>query len=329
MTDLNKKLAVLAAALLALALLTYRHDAGRADRFETGQKFLQNLNPDEIGKIEVSGSSATGSGEGGSVTLTRQGEEYVIAERNGYLARNEEVNRLVRDLLEVSLDRRMGTGDELAAELGFGGDESTSVTLSNASGEVMVQAELGDSSDNGGRYLRRRSGDDQAIYRSEAALTLSSEPATFLAKEILDHSSSEVVRIEAPGFVLAKQRVEGEPDETGAPGTPRWEGSLELEDGSAKTSEVNRLATLLSRLSFDEVFLASDPAVASLRFDRRHTFELDDQSGYQIESATVADGDGQATYVRLRGLFNVDRLEVSQEETDEELEEKAGVLASL
>ncbi len=312
MTDLNKKLLALAAALMVLAFLTYRHDTSRADRFETGQKFLQNLNPDDVAKIEVRGAAEDNPDTGDAVTLTRQGDEYAVAERNGYVARNEEVNRLVRDLLDISLDRRMGSGEELAAELGLTGSESTSVTLSSANGDVMVSVDLGTTSDSGGRYVRRSTGEDQSIYRTEAALTVSSDPGTFLNKEIMDHPSSAIVRIEGPDFVLAKQQ-----DDDG-----QWQGVLELEGAEAKASEVNRLTSLLARLSFEEVFLASAPEVASLRFATSHTFNLDDQSGYVIESATQGDD----TFIRVRGLFNVDRLEVSQDETDEQLEEKADVL---
>ncbi len=307
MTDFNKKLGAIAAVLLLLAVFTYRHDAGRAERFESGQKFLQNLNPDEIAKVTIKGSA-----EDASVTLDRQGEEYTVAESNGYLARNEQVNRVVRDLLEVALDRRMGDGDELALELGLVGDEAISVVLSNVSGEDMVSLEIGASSDSGGRYVRRTSGEDQAIYRTEGALSVSTDPGSFLKKEVLDHSSSEVVRLEGSDFVLAKAQ-----DEEGS-----WQGALELEGGTAEPAEVNKLSGLLSRLSYEEVYLANAAEVVGLRFDRTLVFELDDRSGYELQAAQQ----GDETFIRIRGLFNVDRLEVSEDETEEELEQKADVL---
>ena len=307
MTDLNKKLGVGAAVLLVLAVLTYRHDAGRAERFEAGQKLLQNLNPDEIAQVSV-----TGAGEAASVTLDRQGEVYAVAEREGYIARNEDVNRLVRDLLDVQLNRRMGEGDSLAEELGFQDADATSVVLSNANGDDMVALEIGSSSESGGRYVRRTSGDDQSIYRTEGDLSVSTDPSSYLNKEILDHSGAEVVRIEGPDFVLAKQQ-----DDAG-----KWQGDLELDGGPASTAEINKLSGVLNRLAYDEVYLANAAEVANLRFDRSLLFELDDQSGYRFEVATRGDD----SFIRVLGVFNVDRLEVTQEETEEELEQKAEVL---
>lgn len=332
MNQLNKKFAVLAAALLVLAVFSYRHGKGRAERFESGQKFLQNLNPDEIGGLRIFGTPDGGTTDGESVSLTRQGNGYVVAERNGYIARNEEVNRVVRDLLEVSLEKRMGEGETLAGELGLQGKDAVAVVLENLAGEEMVSFRLGDTADNGGRYVQRTSGEDQAIYRTEEAFSVASDPTTYLRKEIVDHSSGEIVRIQGPDFVLAKEQ-----DDSGD-----WQGSLEFEDGSsdgsAKASEVTKLSSLLSRFSFASVFVASDPRVAGLRFDRSFLYDLADKSSYKIDVAELggpgdgrddngASGDGdEACYVRIGGIFNVARLEVSQEETDEELEVKADVL---
>lgn len=309
MTPMNRKLGSVTLVLFALALLTYHHSTSRAERFESGQTFLQNLNPDEIAKIEI----GAGSGEGAeTVTLRREGERYVLAERNGYRAKNEEVNRVVRDLLDATLDRRMGSGEGLADELGMSDDDAVSITFENTGGEPMVALRLGATADDGGRYVQRLDGDDQAIYRTEAALSVATDPGTFLDKEIVDHPSSSVVRIDGPGYVLSKEQAED--------GT--WQGALELESGETSTSEANRLGGLLSRLAFEEVLVADDPTVAGLRFDETFVFRLDDLSGYQIEVAT----DGDATYARFTAFLEVDRVEVGAEESDEELEEKADVL---
>lgn len=309
MTAFNRKLGIATAVLFVLALFTYHHSTSRAERFETGQTFLQNLNPDEIAGIEI---HVGGAGSEESVTLSRVGERFVLAERNGYRAKNEEINRVVRDLLNASLDRRMGAGEDLESELGLTGDEAVSVVLENASGEEMVSLRLGSTADDGGRYVQRIDGEDQSIYRTEAALSVATDPSTFLDKEIVDHPSSSVVRIDGPGYVLAREQAED--------GT--WQGGLALESGDTDEPEANRLGGFLSRLAFDEVLVADDPAVAGLRFDRRFTFRLDDLSGYRIEVAE----DGDQVYARFEGFLEVDRVEVSAEESDEELEEKADVL---
>lgn len=309
MTAFNRKLGITTLVLFALALFTYHHSTSRAERFESGQTFLQNLNPDEIAGIEIR------SGEGDAaetVTLQREGDRYVLAERSGYRARNEEINRVVRDLLEATLDRRMGSGEGLAAELGLTGGEAVSVTFQNGAGEEMVALRLGATADDGGRYVQRTGGGDASIYRTESALSVATDAATYLDKEIVDHPTSEVVRIDGPDFVLAKEQA--------ADGS--WQGALELDSGDTDATEANRLGGFLSRLAFDEVLVADDPATADLRFDRAFVFRLDDLSGYRIEVAR--DGDG--AFARFEAFLEVDRVEVSAEESDEELEEKADVL---
>ena len=44
----NAKLAVLAVLLFVFSVFSYRQSVTRAERFERGQKFLAQLNPDEI-----------------------------------------------------------------------------------------------------------------------------------------------------------------------------------------------------------------------------------------------------------------------------------------
>ena len=312
MTAFNRRLGIATLILFALALFTYHHSTSRAERFESGQTFLQNLNPDEIVGIEIRSGGDGEEGAADSVTLRREGERYVLAERSGYRAKNEEINRVVRDLLDATLDRRMGAGEDLAAELGMTGENAVSVALRNSAGDEMVTLRLGDTADDGGRYVQRLDGDDQAIYRTEAALSVATDPATFLAKEIVDHPSSAVVRIDGPDYVLAKEQ-----DEEG-----NWQGALALDSGETNSSEANRLGGFLSRLAFDEVLVADDPSVAGLRFDGAYVFRLDDLSGYRVDVAR----DGDQAYARFEAFLEVDRVEVSAEETDEELEEKADVL---
>ncbi len=303
MNGTNKKLAIAAAVLLAASIATYWHGSLRAGRFESGQKFLPNLDPDAISTIAIEQNGST-------VTLNRSVDEFIVVERHGYRARTSEVNRLLRDLLDIELARRLGRSDAGSPELGL--VDGTTVTLKDPSGQVLVEFALGADTEDGGRIVQRLNGDDQSIYSSGAAFEVSSDPDAFVDKEIVDQPASSVVRIQGPDYELTRTR---EDDGTES-------GDLSLIGAASKTSEVNRLASFLSRLTFDAVYVADDPEVASLDFDREVRFDLFDQSGYQFEVAET----GDQRFVRVRGVFNVDRLEVSQDETDEELEVKARVL---
>ena len=99
MTERNNRLAVVALALLVLSAFTYWRDVSRAERFERGQKFLSNLNPDEIGKISITKGTADDTE---SVTLERSGatfgERRVHPGREGRIPSKERGGKPIRAL---------------------------------------------------------------------------------------------------------------------------------------------------------------------------------------------------------------------------------------
>ncbi len=307
MQEWNKRLAVAAAVLLALSAFSYWDEISRADRFERGQKLLQSLDPDEIATIVLR--------EGGeTLTLERQGEGFVVREAGGYRARNDAINRLIRNLLEVELDRRVGAGEQRAAELGLTGEQASEgaieVTFLGASGSEMVRVSFAEATDaENASYAWRASGEESAVFLTSSRVFLDAAEADYLDRELVEHPAADVVRIEGADFLL--ERAEG--------------GDLELVQpaaGEAQRGEVSRLTSLVNRLRFDEVFVADAPEVADLDFDRQLRFELEDQSGYLFESARR----GDEHFLRLRATYGVDRIEITREESDEELEEKSAIL---
>ena len=301
----NRKLVALAAVLLALSALTYWNDARRADSFQRGQKFVSNLNPDEVSQVVIESAD-------GVVTLGRTSDGYQIEEANGYRAKNEAVNRLVRGFLEVTLAKRVGGGASLEEELGFNplAEDGVEIALLGATGQQMVRTRVGGETEDGtARYVAQVAEDGtlEEIYLSEAQVQLDTEVSDFLRREIVDVTSGQIERIEGVDFVLAK-------DEAGA---------LALESsGEEDTAETQKLKSALSRLEFDEVFLADAPQVAGLEFSQGLRVDLDDLSAYIV---SVADT-GDRLYVQLSGQMTVDRVSLSEEDTDEDLQEKSQVL---
>ena len=308
MNQMNQRLAGAAAVLLALSVFSYWNSVSRAERFESGQKFLPNLNPDEIAQVEVI--------QGGEqVTLTREGDRYVVEEAHDYRARNEGVNRLVRNLLDIELAKEVGAGESLAAELGIEppGEDTVEVALGNAAGSDMVRLRVGDRFAGGsGNYVQRLDGEDDPIYLTEATVLIDSAADQFLQKEIVDVASGDVVRIEGPDFTFGKA---GEED-----------AELALERVPAgrreKTSEAGRVRNFLSRLRFSEVHLLDAEEVADLSFDDEFRYELEDGSGYVVSVA----GRDDDRYIRIGGYHTVQQVEIERDTPDEELQEKADIL---
>lgn len=308
-SNVNSRLALGATVLLVLSVLVYWNSVARADRFERGQKFLSNLNPDEITEVVIIEAGET-------VTLRRVGEEFVVAEADGYRAKNESVNRFIRDLLDISLDKEVGTGETLEADLEIEPTTETTqeITLKNASGQEMVSVRVGKGLDDGpGNYVQRRDVEGEPIFLTSERVSLSSEQDSFLQKEIVDVTSSQLLRVEGPGYVFAKGEEDG--------------ASLELLDvpaGKKESSvEVNKVKNLLSRLRFEQVYPADDAEVRDLAFQEVLRYELDDGSGYVV-SAAVGD---ERSFLSISGFHTIERIEIELDTPEEELQEKADVLS--
>ncbi|CAM2067622.1 DUF4340 domain-containing protein [Sulfidibacter corallicola] len=303
---LNAVLGGIAVALFAISLFSYRASVTRAERFERGQKFLSQLNPDNIHQVEI-----TKSGE--TVVLKKADDAYVVSSTHGYPAKNESINRFLRGILEISLEKEVGSSDSLAAELGVqpGGEESTEITLKDSSGKDMVHFLVGKSTDDGrGHYIRRLDGEAGPIYLSSRGVFLSSTSDSFLDKEILDVQEADIASIQGGDYLIE--------DES---------GTLTLKDipggKEAKSSELTSVKGAARSLRFEKVYLADDAAVAGLNFARTLTLNLKDKSGYAF---ALAQQDGKH-YLQVEATFELDRVGISQEDTKEQLEEKSKILS--
>ena len=302
---LNQILIAVCVALCALSVYSYTESVRRAERFERGQKFLQNLNPDSIAEIVIK------KGEDEGAHLRRDGDRFVVVDADGYPAKNESVNRFIRDVLKLSLEQEVGRGDGLASELELvsGGEQTLEVTFNGSNGEAMVHFLVGKSMDGGGgSYVMRTDSGDDTIYLTNSRVYLSTRQDDFLKKEILDVGSDQVAAIRGRGFTIEDR-----------------DGTLELVDlpaGKKTSSRFNQVKSLLSGLRFTQHYLANAPEVQGLIFDSGVDIDLKDQSGYQVEVAEK----GDKHYLRIQGYHTAGQLSIS---VDADEEEAAGVADQL
>jgi hypothetical protein len=307
MNKLNRNLLLAVAALFLLSALTYRQSVARGERFQRGQLFLANLNPDDVATIAVSQGEAT-------VTLRRQGERFLVGEKQDYPASNSSVNRLLRDLLDIGLEREIGRGAGLQEELEIepAGSDTVEVVLGGTGNQEMVRLRVGKTFEDGpGNYVQRFDEEDPAIYLTSGGVQISSDAGSFLDKLVVDHGASEVERVSGADFLL-ERATDG--------------GDLTLAElaarKTAKTSEIGRLESALTGLRYEDVFVADASEISGLEFDVMLNIDLADGSGYALSLAERDD----KSYLKIRGSSDVQQVAITVDESEEELQEKAEML---
>ena len=297
----NRILTVLVAVLFLLSFFSYRDSVTRAERFERGQNFLPNLNPDEIARITLK------KGED-ETRLERQGDLFTVASENGYPADTGTVNRLIQEVLDIGLEKEVGKKASLVEELELGPEQALAVTFTDSADKEMVTFFVGKSFEDGGNYVRQ-SGEDAMIYLTSQGVRLDNDGERYIQKEILDVEQSEIQRIAGNGYVMERQ-----------------EGSLEFVDlppNKKANSEVSRLEGLLSGLRLQKHYLANDPEVQGLRFVNSVRFDLADDSGYTVSTAER----GDKHYLVIQGFHNATgRVEISLDASEEEVKETSEIL---
>jgi len=302
---LNRNLAIVALVLLIASVWTYRSGISRADRFQRGQRLLANLNPDDVTEIAITRGDQ-------SVTLKRGDDGFTVADAHDYPATNQAVNRVLRTLMELQLEKKVGTGDDLYRELGLSADsgDAVEVALEGTDGDDMVRLRIGKALEGGdGSYLRRLDGDGGPAYLSTRRVTVSTDADSYLDKEIVRVAQDQIERIQGPDFAIV-----------------RGDDGLELDavphGRKEKAAEMNRVKNALNGLRFDRVLLADDGELRGLSFHPAFDVRLTDGSGYRL---ALAERDGEH-FLQVSGYHTVDHVTVGRDESQEELEDKAEIL---
>ncbi|NJL28155.1 MAG: DUF4340 domain-containing protein [Thermoanaerobaculia bacterium] len=317
MKKLNGALAVSVLALFLLSFLSWRESVVRAQRFERGQKFLPNLNPDEIAEIEIKKGETKTQLRRSRVDPTAgeaAKDHFVVASADGYPAKNEAINRLIQGVLGIALEKKIGTSAALDRDLGLEADgaETLELTLKDAGGQTMVQFRVGQTQDGSGTgsYVRRTDRPEDPVYLTSSRVYLASGDDEFLQDEIVDVKQDQITAIRGADFDLVERG-----------------DNLELEGLPAgkklDSSKLSQLRSLLSYLRFEKHHLADAPELQGLAFGDPIQLELEDQSGYQLRVAEQ----GGKHYLQIRGFMAVKQVAVGPDDSDEKNAANAEVLA--
>ncbi len=303
----HKTLLIIALVAFGGSVLSYRMTLSRGDRFERGQKFLSQLNEDNIHEIEIQKGAE-------KVVLTKSDKQFVVTSKNNYPAKNEAINRFINDALAIELEKNVGNGEALAKELEVtaDGEKTTRVVFRNEAGKDMVQFLVGKASDDGhGNYVQRLDGADKNIYLTGKGVYLTTTGDSFLMNEIVDVAVDKIESIQGKDYSFGVEN-----------------GALKLKGlpaGKKESGDATQVKEILAGLTFDKVYLADAPEVADLQFDTTVQVNLKDNSGYV---AQLAKKDNRY-FLHIQGAYDMSKLAgitIGQEDSQADLKEKSELL---
>jgi len=248
----NRRLAILAgvaAAMLILTAVVMVIPSGGSSDFRTGQALISGFDPEAVATVTVVSGDVT-------TTLRREGDGFTVAERSGYPASVEWVNRLLLGMLDIRCASRVTTSSAAYAELGVAdGAAETTITLADAEGGELVTLLVGDVASAGqdsaspmgappaGRYVRLAGGD--AVYLTENPIAIPSDPASALDRSVVDLDDTSITEVTVDA---------GEESYSIKPGE---DGDFELEqipEGKRpKAWMVKSVATAFKGLRFEDI----------------------------------------------------------------------------
>ncbi|PIE01699.1 MAG: hypothetical protein CSA81_10530 [Acidobacteria bacterium] len=302
--NLNRYLGIAAVILFVLSFMAFKQAQDSSDRFERGQKFLSNLNPDNISEILIDKGKD-------HVELKREDDHFSMASKAGYPARNQAVNRIITSILDMELEDEIGSGAELSKELEVleGPAETTHIIFKNDAGKEMVNFFIGKKAEGGQGSYVKKNGDDETIYLTSKTSYLNVTPSSMIKDNILNIPQSDVLKIEGNGYTIE--------DDGGTLQLQKLPKGMET-----KASEFGQVKGLLSNLKIKDAFLADNPKVKDVRFTNTVTVYLKNKAHYQIAVGKK----GETIYMKVQSGHQLKQIQLTGQESEEELKEKSKVL---
>jgi hypothetical protein len=205
-------LASATAALAAIAIVVLASGDRGVSRAAPGQSAFLALAA-RLGDV----ASVTVSRDGTTMTLIRDGDNWLVAEKGNYPANVAKISQIVRAMADLTLVEPKTQNPDLYPRLEVedpGNGKSTLVAVKDKSGGDLAQAILGKrrydrlGAGNDGVYLRKP-GEAQS-WLARGTLDPSGEPASWLDRQIIDISEKKIAKItltQADGSKLVISRA--------------------------------------------------------------------------------------------------------------------------
>ena len=308
-------LCIVAVALLAITVALYNVKLSPTSRFVSGTTLIQGLDPASIHRILVKSGSDT-------ATLVRQGEGFVVVEKDNYPASAKSINSLIFKCLDVRCQEettkdpanheKLGVGDE--SGVGDKSKDALSVAFLDAKGKTLIGLIRGErAGDLGGQYVRRLG--DNAVYRAERYFNIDSRPIDYINTSFVAVKSDDVSRVDVRAGQDVYSISRNDKDEITLENIPKGK--------RAKATDYRDVFDALTNLDMTDV---SPAAKLKLNWDGSYTCRLKSGLSYTVHLAKKDD----KHYVRLSATGPVGSgVSVGPKDSKEELKKKEAILLAM
>jgi len=289
-------LGIVAALVVMWAVVQYRVSIGRRKGSETPVYLIQGLDPADIGSIVL------GWGEG-AVTLKREGERFVVVNKDNYPAEAKGINNLLSRCLEVRVSELYTDNPANHEELGVTEQKARSVVkLFRPDSKLITGIIVGKDRELGeGNYVRLA--DSNSVYVAQNVPWFGGRAIDYIGQELVavkrEDINSVTVKLSGGEYTLKA----GEDGKTVA---------LENmpEGRRLKSSDSETVFAGLTTLRFDDV--KKNPG--DLTFDKQFVCRVKDSTVYTVK---IAQKDGK-TYINCGAEFTDTSPVVKEKEVESE-----------
>jgi hypothetical protein len=289
-------LGIVAALVVMWAVVQYRVSIGRRKGSETPVYLIQGLDPADIGSIVL------GWGEG-AVTLKREGERFVVVNKDNYPAEAKGINNLLSRCLEVRVSELYTDNPANHEELGVTEQKARSVVkLFRPDSKLITGIIVGKDRELGeGNYVRLA--DSNSVYVAQNVPSFGGRAIDYIGQELVsvkrEDINSVTVKLSGGEYTLKA----GEDGKTVA---------LENmpEGRRLKSSDSETVFAGLTTLRFDDV--KKNPG--DLTFDKQFVCRVKDSTVYTVK---IAQKDGK-TYINCGAEFTDTSPVVKEKEVESE-----------
>lgn len=299
-------LAVVAAVMVAVTVVLYSGSSTPRSRFESGANLIQGLAPEKIGTISIKKGDKT-------ITLVRQGTDFVLKEKHDYPAAFKKINQFLMDCLDIRCDSKVTESPKNFDELGVGekSKDAVAVEFLDAKGKPLIGFVKGKSAPRGaGSYVRLAG--KNTVYTTAEWLNVPTTETDYMDSDLAKVKKDDIMRVEVKdakgSYVIARND----------------KGTAELKDvpkgKRAKGTDYESVFDVLTSLRFNDVSRAQD---MKLDWDTTYTCTLKNDTAYTLKLAKKDNkyyAEASATPPSLDGVT------ITRNESDKQLTEKEALL---